>query len=190
MHDQQRAHGAAGRARGQRRRPAGGPHRTARDRSVEPEPDRWKHIVIEAPNPDFSIYGWKQASGGYAAVWAHENTRASIWDGMKRKETYATTGSRMTVRFFGGWDFSNSDLEGDYVAQGYAKGVPMGGDLSNGHDKKPTFLVYALMDPDGGSLLCSEHKLTQKASPIRDGLRPLRIGYPLPNTVGRLQKRR
>ena len=98
------------------------------------------------------VYTWETLASGYAAVWAHENTRASIWDGMKRKETYGTTGSRMTVRFFGGWDFVDSDLSGDYVAQGYSKGVPMGGDLAPGSDKAPSFMVYALMDPDGGSL--------------------------------------
>ena len=73
--------------------------------------------------------GWEQAASGYAAVWATENTRAAIWDGMKRKETYATTGPRMTVRFFGGWDFVAADADGDVAAAGYDKGVPMGGDL-------------------------------------------------------------
>ncbi|MEM7462748.1 MAG: DUF3604 domain-containing protein, partial [Pseudomonadota bacterium] len=76
---------------------------------VEPEPNRWEHIVIEAPDPDLTIYGWKQASGGYAAVWATENTRESIFDALERREVYGTTGSRMTVRFFGGWDFAEED---------------------------------------------------------------------------------
>ena len=91
-------------------------------------------------------------ASGYAAVWAHENTRASIWDAMKRKETYATTGSRMQVRFFGGWDFKTADMSDSFVEEGYNKGVPMGGDLVDGNGKSPTFMVYALMDPEGGSL--------------------------------------
>ena len=97
---------------------------------VEPEPHRWEHLVIEAPDPKFTIMGWQQAASGYAAVWATENTREAIFDAMKRKETYATTGPRMTVRFFGGWDFTEADALSRLPANaGYAKGVPMGGDL-------------------------------------------------------------
>ena len=97
---------------------------------VEPEPHRWEHVVIEAPDPKFTIKGWQQAAGGYAGVWATENTREAIFDAMKRKETYATTGPRMIVRFFGGWDFTAEDTQSRLPAGvGYAKGVPMGGDL-------------------------------------------------------------
>jgi len=121
---------------------------------VEPEPQRWKHVVIEAPDPDLSIYGWKQAAGGLGAVWAKENTRAAIFDAMMRKETYATTGSRMLVRFFGGYDFTEADAQSRLPADaGYAKGVPMGGNLAVSEDgAAPTFLVAALKDPLSGNL--------------------------------------
>jgi hypothetical protein len=87
-------------------------------------------------------------------VWANENTRASIWDAMQRKETYATTGTRMIVRFFGGFDFDPKDAENRLPAQiGYTKGVPMGGDLHAApQGKSPTFLVAALKDPIGANL--------------------------------------
>jgi hypothetical protein len=121
---------------------------------VEPEPHRWEHVVIEAPDPKFTIKGWQQAAGGYAAVWATENTREAIFDAMKRKETYATTGPRMVVRFFGGWDFSADDALSRLPASvGYAKGVPMGGDLRSAPgSKSPTFLVAAMKDPYSGNL--------------------------------------
>ena len=121
---------------------------------VEPEPHRWEHVVIEAPDPKFNTLGWQQASSGLAVVWATENTREAIFDAMKRKETYATTGSRMTVRFFGGFDFTAEDAESRMpAAAGYQKGVPMGGDLTKAPEgKAPTFLVAALKDPVGGNL--------------------------------------
>jgi hypothetical protein len=121
---------------------------------VEPEPHRWEHVVIQAPDPKFTIKGWQQAAGGYAAVWATENTREAIFDAMKRKETYATTGTRMTVRFFGGWDFTAEDTQTRQPAvAGYAKGVPMGGDLRQAPaGKKPSFLVAAMKDPYSGNL--------------------------------------
>ena len=122
---------------------------------VEPGPHRWEHIVIEAPDPQFTIYGWQQAAGGYAAGWATENTREAIFDAMKRKETYATTGSRPIVRFFGGWDFTEEDTQTRLPASvGYGKGVPMGGDLRArpGDGGAPTFLVAAMKDPMSGNL--------------------------------------
>jgi hypothetical protein len=121
---------------------------------VEPEPHRWEHVVIGAPDPEFTILGWQQAAGGYAGVWATENTREAIFDAMKRKETYATTGTRMTVRFFGGWDFTEDDALSRLPANaGYAKGVPMGGDLSNAPaGKSASFLVAAMKDPLSGNL--------------------------------------
>ena len=98
---------------------------------VEPEPHRWEHVVIEAPDPSSPS---RLAAGRrrLAAVWAKENTREAIFDAMKRKETYATTGPRMTVRFFGGWDFADGGRRHRApAAAGYEKGVPMGGDLRN-----------------------------------------------------------
>ena len=121
---------------------------------VEPEPERWEHVVIEAPDPQFTVHGWQQAAAGWAAVWATENTREAIFDAMMRKETYATTGTRMTVRFFGGWDFDAADTRTRLPARaGYEKGVPMGGDLRSAPaGQAPTFLVAALKDPYSGNL--------------------------------------
>jgi hypothetical protein len=121
---------------------------------VEPEPHRWEHVVIQAPDPKFTIHGWQQAAAGYAGVWATENTRAAIFDAMMRKETYATTGPRMVVRFFGGWDFTAEDSQSRLPAGvGYAKGVPMGGDLRKAPSgKAPNFLVAAMKDPYSGNL--------------------------------------
>jgi hypothetical protein len=96
-------------------------------------------------------FGWNYLAGGYAGVWATANTRAAIWDAMLRREVYATTGPRMTVRFFGGWDFAGQDLKQDWVRAGYARGVPMGSTLKAGRGR-PSFLVSALKDPDGANL--------------------------------------
>jgi hypothetical protein len=96
-------------------------------------------------------FGWHYLAGGYAAVWATANTRAAIFDAMMRREVYATTGPRMQVRVFGGWDFSDKDWVGDWVKAGYARGVPMGADLKAGNGS-PSFLISALKDPDGANL--------------------------------------
>ena len=98
--------------------------------------------------------GWEQTASGYAGVWATENTREALFDAMQRKEVYATTGPRIIVRFFGGWDFQTGDASTRNPAVvGYNKGVPMGGDLSNAPaGKSPTFLVAALKDPIGANL--------------------------------------
>jgi hypothetical protein len=106
------------------------------------------------PKTGVKIMDWEVGASGYAAVWAKENTRASLWDAMQRKETYATTGPRMVVRFFGGWDFEAKDAHNRMPAQiGYARGVPMGGDLAKAPaGKAPTFLVAALKDPIGANL--------------------------------------
>ena len=93
-------------------------------------------------------------ASGYQGVWATENTRAAIFDAMERKETYATTGPRMIVRFFGGWDYTEDDLRSRTPAfRGYEKGVPMGGDLTNApKGKSPVFMTYAVRDPYGANL--------------------------------------
>jgi Protein of unknown function (DUF3604) len=117
----------------------------------EPSDHRYKHDFMKTKIA--TIQGWEQTSSGYAAVWATQNTRAALWDAMKRKETYASTGPRMVVRFFGGWDYSDADARGDLAKAGYGKGVPMGGDLkAAAAGKSPTFLASAMKDPEGGNL--------------------------------------
>jgi hypothetical protein len=118
----------------------------------EPGPERMEHPF--AKFGDMAIYGWETLASGYAAVWATENTREALFDAMARRETYATTGPRMLVRFFGGWDFDEGDAETRQPAvAGYQKGVPMGGDLTNApRGKSPTFLVAALKDAIGANL--------------------------------------
>jgi hypothetical protein len=120
---------------------------------AEPNPQRPTHAVAEFG--DQKLLGWEMVASGLAAVWAAENTREAIFDAMERKEVYATTGSRISVRFFGGWDYSMDDLKSRMPASaGYAKGAPMGGDLSAAPEgaAAPTFMVYALKDPIGGNL--------------------------------------
>ena len=118
----------------------------------EPSAERLTHPFMKTENGE--LFSWQQVASGLAAVWAKENTRASLFDAMDRKEVYGTTGPRMVVRFFGGYDFSESDLKvRELSATGYAKGVPMGGDLIAAPEgKSPTFLVAALRDPIGANL--------------------------------------
>jgi len=115
-----------------------------------------KHRIWDAGSDEIglTLKGWEYASSGYAAVWAEENTRESLFAAMKRKEVYASTGPRMTVRFFGGWDYQTDDaLKPGLAKIGYSKGVPMGGDLTNAPDgKSPSFLIRAIKDPDGANL--------------------------------------
>jgi hypothetical protein len=118
---------------------------------AEPSPKRMEHPFTKNENGAFE--GYELVASGYTGVWAMENTRASLWDAMVRRETYATTGPRMTVRFFGGWDFTESDLNSRQPAfRGYEKGVPMGADLRTRASDAPSFMVYALRDPIGANL--------------------------------------
>jgi hypothetical protein len=119
----------------------------------EPSPTRWEHPSKKGFGK--TRYNYHYTAAGYAAVWATENTREALWDAMKRKEVYATSGTRLTVRLFAGWDFTPEDVRSRYLAEtGYAKGVPMGGDLPKAPaaGKVPTFLIAAMKDAQGGNL--------------------------------------
>jgi hypothetical protein len=129
---------------------------------VEPGqfPDRWEakitgmFPVTDGSGKDISILHKESLASGLQGVWARENTREGLWDGMKSKETYATTGTRITVRLFAGWDFEEADVQRpDFARTGYEKGVPMGGDLSNApQGKAPALIIRVLRDPDGANL--------------------------------------
>jgi len=119
---------------------------------TEPSAERYLHPMAKVGDMEYT--SWSMASSGYAAVWATENTRRAIFDAMMRKETYATTGPRMMVRFFGGFDFTEADAETRLPANtGYRKGAPMGATLRGAPEgKSMTFLFAALKDPLSGNL--------------------------------------
>jgi hypothetical protein len=121
---------------------------------AEPSADRAKHVLIQGAILELSVMVKDVGASGLAAVWARENTREAIWDAMARKEVYATTGTRLKVRVFAGWDFEAGDVHRpDFARHGYTGGVPMGGDLSHAPDgKSPAFIVRALRDADGANL--------------------------------------
>jgi hypothetical protein len=118
----------------------------------EPSPERWEHPMARMGDAEYE--GWSVVASGLAAVWATDNTREAIFDAMRRKEVYATTGPRMWVRFWGGWDFVEEDAKSRLPGSiGYSKGVPMGGDLPPApQGKSPSFLVGALKDPLSGNI--------------------------------------
>jgi hypothetical protein len=119
------------------------------------DPVRFDEVIAGRPAPKgHQIYARQIGAAGLAAVWARENTREALWDAMARKEVFATTGTRIRVRVFGGFDFEDGDLHrSDFAKYGYDKGVPMGGDLKSApQGKPPTFLIRALRDPDGANL--------------------------------------
>jgi hypothetical protein len=122
----------------------------------EPSPERWEEVLWKSINgdPKLATYGYSMGAGGYAAVWARENTREAIFDAMQKKEVYATTGTRILVRVFAGWDFRPEEVQlPDFADQGYARGVPMGGELTDApQGAAPAFMVRALRDVDGANL--------------------------------------
>ncbi|RRJ84402.1 DUF3604 domain-containing protein [Aestuariirhabdus litorea] len=128
--------------------------------STASEPNFWGKFGLDSipenkdkettPHAD----GWSMSAAGMVAVWAEQNTRESLFAAFKRKEVYATTGPRMQVRLFGGFDFTASDATANDLAEiGYRKGVPMGGDLVRApKGKAPSFLIQAVKDPQGANL--------------------------------------
>jgi len=120
----------------------------------EPRADRAEGEVIPAADPALRIITAQESASGLTGVWARANTRAEIFDALKRKEVYATTGTRMRVRLFAGWDFKPGDeLVADFAGLGYTRGVPMGGRLhAPSKGAAPTFIVRAMRDPDWANL--------------------------------------
>jgi len=99
-----------------------------------------------------SSFGWAMGAQGLAAVWAEENTRESIMQAMKRRETYATTGPRIGLRFYGGYGLDATALEASSFPYESSGAVPMGGELSQKEGGAPVFLVHAMADPKSGTL--------------------------------------
>lgn len=121
-------------------------------------PVRFEEAVTgRLPDPkgrEYAIYHRQASASGLAAVWARDNTREALWDAMKRKEVYASTGTRLLVRVFAGWDFKPEEVDRwDFAKNGYERGVPMGGDLRNApNGKSPVFMIRSLRDADGANL--------------------------------------
>jgi hypothetical protein len=122
--------------------------------STEPSADRFNGEVIPADDPALRILTSQESAAGLSAVWARENTRGEIFDSLKRKEVYATTGTRIRERLCAGWDFEADEVtRHDFVSAGYKRGVPMGGDLRGApKGTAPRFMIRALRDPDGANL--------------------------------------
>jgi hypothetical protein len=122
---------------------------------LEPSAERYEDVLIKSLiDPKLSITAPQLAAAGLVGVWSRENSRTALFDAMDRREAYGTTGTRMLVRVFAGWDFGSADLDrSDFAKAGYARGVPMGGELSAAPaGKSPVFLVRALRDVDGANL--------------------------------------
>jgi hypothetical protein len=119
------------------------------------DPIRFNEVIAGRPAPKGSqTYARQTAASGLAGIWARENTREALWDAMARKEVFGTTGTRLRVRVFAGWNFAKADLDrSDFARYGYTSGVPMGGDLKTApKGKSPALLIRALRDPDGANL--------------------------------------
>lgn len=112
----------------------------------------WGKMGLNEPGPYRAFSQSVFSASGYAAVWATSNTRAALFDAMRRGEVYATTGPRMRVRVFGGWSFGGKQVPADFVTEGYKRGVPMGGDLGVARGDAPGFIVRAGKDPAGANL--------------------------------------
>ena len=123
-------------------------------RATEPSANRHNTPVVPSDDPDLQIFTSQESASGLTAVWARHNTRGEIFDAIKRKEVYATTGTRLRVRVFAGWDFEPDDVTShDFAERGYKGGAPMGGDLWQApNGKAPRLMVRALRDPDGANL--------------------------------------
>jgi hypothetical protein len=123
--------------------------------SSEPHATRYEEVLIPSPiKEEYDLMTWQEVGSGLTAVWAEDNTREALFDAMQRKETYATTGTRIKVRFFAGWDYQTADTtRPEFAAHAYSHGVPMGGDLSSApKGEAPKFLIQAVKDPDGANL--------------------------------------
>ena len=114
----------------------------------------WGKVTSQEPNTTRFFKENRYAANGYAGVWATENTREALFAAMKRKEVYASTGPRINVRFFGGWDYHKQDAASPDMAKiGYKRGVPMGSDLASAPvGAAPSFLIRAVKDPDSANL--------------------------------------
>ena len=119
-----------------------------------PGPERTEEAMVMKADGTPAVESWETSASGLTGVWAQENTRESLFDAMARKEVYATTGTRLTVRVFAGWDFEADEVKRpNFAEQGYKRGVPMGGDLSGAPaGKVPTFMVRSMRDVDGANL--------------------------------------
>jgi hypothetical protein len=122
--------------------------------SILPGPKRTEEAIVMKADGTPAVVSWETSASGLTGVWAHENTRESLFDALARKEVYASTGNRIRVRVFAGWDFEADEVERpDFAAEGYKRGVPMGGDLKKATaGNAPTFMIRALRDPDGANL--------------------------------------